>query len=270
MSANSLPRKIVKKLLVPFPLLREYLQTLAMAKDIYTDQWAINNEPEIFWIRSILNEGDIAIDVGANYGLYTYNLSKSVGSNGLVYAFEPVPYTFGTLKKITTLFRLKNVKLINKGCSDNNGKIKFSIPLQKNGTIAAGLAFIDMDEKKRNIRLGMGEHSKIVTIESEIIKLDDLNYKNVSFIKVDVEGAELMVLKGSLNTIKKFKPIIMIEIEDRWIESYNIKRENINSFFIDLKYEIYCYFNGKLKKCDINFTKSNNFIFIPSNHRIIS
>ena len=85
MSANSLPRKIVKKLLVPFPRLREYLQTIAMAKDIYTNEWAIKNEPEIFWIKSILKSGDVAIDVGANYGLYTYNLSNAVGDNGFVY-----------------------------------------------------------------------------------------------------------------------------------------------------------------------------------------
>ncbi len=48
MGANSLPRKVVKKLLIPFPPLREYLQTIAMAKDIYTDEWATKNEPEIF------------------------------------------------------------------------------------------------------------------------------------------------------------------------------------------------------------------------------
>ena len=150
MSNNSLPRKIIKKLLVPFPKLREYLQTIAMAKDIYSDEWAVNNEPEIFWIKSILDSGDVAIDVGANYGLYTYNLSKAVGNKGFVYAFEPVPYTFRTLERIIKIFQLKNVKLINKGCSNNNGKIKFSIPLQKNGTICAGLAFIDMDKELRN------------------------------------------------------------------------------------------------------------------------
>ena len=270
MSANSLPRKIVKKLLVPFPGLREFLQTIAMAKDIYTDDWAINNEPEIFWIKSILNSGDTAIDVGANYGLYTYNFSKAVGDKGFVYAFEPVPYTFRTLTRITKLFRLKNVKLIDKGCSDNKGKIKFSIPLQKNGTICAGLAFIDMDEKKRIIRLSKGNHSEIITIESEIIKIDDLEFKNVSFIKVDVEGADLLVLKGAINTIKKFRPIIMIEIEDRYIESYNIKRKDINSFFIELNYQTHYYSSSKLVKCDTYSTKSNNFIFIPHGHKAIA
>ena len=263
MSANSLPRKIVKTLLVSFPRLREYLQTIAMAKDIYTNNWAINNEPEIFWIKSILNSGDIAIDVGANYGLYTYNLSKAVGDNGFVYAFEPIPYTFSCLTRITKLFRLKNVEIINKGCSDSEGKIKFSIPLQKNGTISAGLAFIDMDEKKRSIRLNMGEYSDIVTIESEIIKIDDLDYKKVSFMKVDVEGAELMVLKGAINTIKNSRPIIMIEIEDRWIKSYDIKRKDISSFFSDINYQTHYLAEDRLVKCDINFTKSNNFIFLP-------
>ena len=263
MSANSLPRKIVKKLLVPFPRLREYLQTIAMAKDIYTDEWAIKNEPEIFWIKSILKSGDVAIDVGANYGLYTYNLSNAVGDNGFVYAFEPIPYTFSTLQKIIKLFRLKNVELINKGCSDNKGKIKFSVPLQKNGTISAGLDFIDMDEKSRSTRLNKGEHSDIVTIESEIIKIDDLDYKKVSFIKVDVEGAELKVLKGAINTIKNLRPIIMIEIEDRWIESYDIKRKDISIFFNNLNYQTNYFSKGELVECDINSTNINNFIFIP-------
>ena len=128
MGANSIPRKIIKNLLVPFPRLREYLQTIAMAKDIYTDEWAKKNEPEIFWIKSTLKPGDVAIGVGANYGLYTYNLSKTVGNDGLVYAFEPIPYTFRTLKRITRIFRLNNVELINKGCSNSVGKIKFSVP----------------------------------------------------------------------------------------------------------------------------------------------
>ena len=269
MSANSLPRKIVKKLLVPFPRLREYLQTIAMAKDIYTDEWAIKNEPEIFWIKSILKSGDVAIDVGANYGLYTYNLSNAVGDNGFVYAFEPIPYTFRTLNRIIKLFRLNNVQLINKGCSDSKGKIKFSVPLQENGTISAGLAFIDMDEKNRSTRLNKGEHSGTITIESEIVKIDDLNYKNVSFMKVDVEGAELMVLKGAIKTIKKSRPVVMIEIEDRWIESYDIKRKDISNFFSELNYQTHYYFNKKLIKCDINYTKSNNLIFIPHEHKII-
>lgn len=263
MSANSIPRKIIKNLLVPFPRIREYLQTIAMAKDIYTDEWAIKNEPEIFWIKSTLKPGDVAIDVGANYGLYTYNLSKTVGNNGLVYAFEPIPYTFRTLKRITKIFQLNNVKLINKGCSNNVGKVNFSVPLQKNGTISAGLAFIDMNEKNRNSRLKKGNLTDAITIESEIIKIDNLNFKKVSFIKVDVEGAELLVLKGAIKTIKNLRPIIMLEIEDRWIDSYNIKRNDINSFFKNLNYQTNYYSNGQLIKCNINLKKINNFIFTP-------
>ena len=86
-----------------------------------------------------------------------------------------------------------------------------------------------MNEKSGSARLNKGEHSDIVTIESEII-IDDLNYKNVSFMKIDVEGAELFVLKGAINTIINSRPIIMIEIEDRWIENYDIKRKDISIF----------------------------------------
>ena len=126
-----------------------------------------------------------------------------------------------------------------------------------------------MNKKSRTARLNKGEHSDIVTIESEIVKIDDLNYKKVSFMKVDVEGAELMVLKGAIKTIKESRPVVMIEIEDRWIQSYGIKRKDISNFFSDLNYETHYYFDKKLIKCDITYTKSNNLIFIPPGHKII-
>ena len=91
----------------------------------------------------------------------------------------------------------------------------------------------------------------------------------MAFIKVDVEGAELMVLKGAIKTIKKSRPIVMIEIEDRWIESYGIKRKDISNFFSDLNYQTHYYFDKKLIKCDTTYTKSNNLIFIPHEHKII-
>tara|TARA_B100001250_G_C19780270_1_gene781542 strand:+ start:1022 stop:1846 length:825 start_codon:yes stop_codon:yes gene_type:complete len=268
MAANSIPRKILKQLLKPFPKLREIAQSVSVVKDIKSGHWASEDEPEIFWIESILQDGDIAIDVGANFGLYSYHLSNAVGNKGSVYSFEPIPYTFRILKRVISIFKLKNVKLINKGCADKNGTIDFSIPLQKNGTISAGLAFIDMDKRDREIRLKKSTYSSYTTQKSEIIKIDDYlkDLNKLSFIKVDVEGADLLVLKGAINNIKKFKPIIMIEIEDRYIDSYNISREDIKSFFDKLDYEIFCYEEDSLRKCNYDYKSVTNFIFIPTSH----
>ena len=55
----------------------------------------------------------------------------------------------------------------------------------------------------------------------------------------------------------------MIEIEDRWIDSYDIKRKDISDFFHKLNYYSYYFSNNRLIKCDINSTKNNNVIFLP-------
>lgn len=82
------------------------------------------------------------LDIGANYGLYTYHLSRAVGPSGRVYAFEPVPFTSATLRLVSRILHLGNVELIPKGCGDRAAKVPFTLPIQASGAISAGLAHI--------------------------------------------------------------------------------------------------------------------------------
>ena len=92
MAADSLPRRIAKRTLAPVlnETAYEVLQALAMTYDIWSGGLS---EPELELIEYAVREGETAIDIGANYGLYSYYLSRAVGSDGHVYAFEPIPYT---------------------------------------------------------------------------------------------------------------------------------------------------------------------------------
>src|SRR5260221_12767759 len=95
MAANSLPRRIAKRLLAPVLNETTYslLQAAAMGWDIRSGAWT---EPEIEILRHAVKPGDTAIDIGANYGLYAYHLSRLLRGTGKVYSFEPVPFTAGT------------------------------------------------------------------------------------------------------------------------------------------------------------------------------
>src|SRR5690242_12876398 len=117
MSANSLLRRALK--LALYPIMSEHvyqcIQSLAKAWDIRRGSWA---EPELELIPYAVNHGETAIDIGANYGLYSYHLSRAVGSKGRVVAFEPVAFTCGALRRVQVLLGLRNMEIVPMGCSD--------------------------------------------------------------------------------------------------------------------------------------------------------
>ena len=163
-----------------------------------------------------------AIDIGAFIGTHTLTLSDSV-KNGKVYSFEPQPWAYEAIKSSLKKNKITNVILKNLGVSDKKNMIKFCSDSTGGSTICY--------EKNKKL-----EKWKYV-YNIDIISIDSLKLKNVSMIKIDVEGHELNVLRGLKNTIKKNKPNIIIEVwnkkrkrEDfkKLINDYNYKLEHIS------------------------------------------
>lgn len=143
-------------------------------------------------IRKHTKPNTIAIDLGAHIGIHTITMSKQVGPNGLVISFEPQ----------SKIYReLRNNILLNE-CSHN------VIPLP----LAVGECEQMIEMCKPNlfneggIQIGSGGNT------AKMITLDSLNLNNVSCIKMDVESYELKVLHGSIETLKRNKPVIVFEI----------------------------------------------------------
>src|SRR5579859_1446965 len=178
MSTDSRFRRAVKQVISPLVSQRFYqrIQAAAMAWDIKTGAWY---EPEVDLIAAAIRKGETALDIGANFGFYSYYLSCAVGPSGRVYAFEPIPWTAGVFSMVAAVLRLQNVELLEKGCGNQPGTLKFRAPLQRNGGISAGLAcFADRDEAGREAgelwQLGYREFTCEVirsTIESPILKV---------------------------------------------------------------------------------------------------
>ena len=144
--------------------------------------------------------GTIAIDVGANRGVYTYWLSRQVGKAGKVFAFEPQPELTLPLEELKKSFCLNNVSIINKGLSSTHNFLQ----LHRENVGSGGASF-------------HFEKERIMSITVETIRLDDYFVENptpslpVSFIKIDVEGHELEVFKGAEDTILKHAPTLLFE-----------------------------------------------------------
>jgi FkbM family methyltransferase len=240
--ANSLLRRAVKASLYPF--LNEhtysYLQGLAKALDIRNGTSA---EPELDLISYAVQPGDEAIDLGANYGFYTYPLSKAVGSTGRVYAFEPVPFTYRTLVLVSKLLGIRNATLIPKGCSDRPGTIAFTVPLQKSGAPGAGQAYIGTRNDNRAGADTQVRWERTTEVKADVVVLDDFlpQLRRVSLIKSDIEGAELLAFRGAARIIDRHKPTVICEINPWFLDGFGLTLGELVAFFTDRGYGFYRY-----------------------------
>lgn len=164
-------------------------------------------------ITKFCKKTDVVIQAGGNAGLYVDYYSKLFKT---VYTFEPDPVNFYCLVNNTQ----DNVIKIQ-GCLGNNNELVSINNYETN------------DKKKPNsggYRV-MGEG----TIPS--FRLDDFNFLQVDLIHLDIEGFEKFALLGSLNTIKKFNPVIAVEMNGLSLEYYNIHDDEIRELLFSLDYK---------------------------------
>lgn len=157
-------------------------------------------EPELANIKHILpNSKRIAIDIGANIGHYSIELSKYFEH---VHAFE---INDELTKDLTRTYR--NVSVKNVGLSSKRGKAVLYIPLLNGQLPLLGWASLTPGNcPDTDIHLEK---------DVEITTLDSFNIQKVDFIKIDVEGHELEVLLGARQTLEKNSPTLLIEIKQQ-------------------------------------------------------
>ena len=148
-------------------------------------------------------KGDIVVDVGAAFGLYTIPSSKQVGQNGKVFAIEAHPDNYEVLKRNVKLNNLSNVTCLNYAVYSTKTKVK----IYTNYTIMSERVISGEEEKAKEVSAD--------TLDN-ILKLNKIPAEQVNWIKIDVEGAELEVLKGAHNILSNSKEIaISVEIHGK-------------------------------------------------------
>ena len=155
-------------------------------------------------IKNLVKPGDVVLDIGANIGYYTVIMSKIVGKTGKVLAFEPTKHFFDVLQSTVEINNLTNVQLYDFGISDNNSESEISI-----GEHSATIHWLKDSERNGGIP---------ISVEQIILKrLDDIissmNIDKLDFIKIDVDGHEPAFLDGAWETLNKYKPTILMEID---------------------------------------------------------
>ena len=176
---------------------------------------------------SYVENWGFAIDIGANIGLWSKDLSSYFDR---LVCFEPNPYCEDYLKKNVNLDKSK----INSCALGEKNEIKnlFIHPLNSGASSFVNKTKIGFKKDSGAI---YGEFPKeTLQKKVEVKKLDDFNFNNIDFIKIDVQGYELSVLKGAYSTLKFNNPILCIE-EDNPSNSETIPfLENLNYVVVDV------------------------------------
>ena len=208
----------------------------------------------------IASASPIIFDIGANVGWYSLNFA-ALPEVKKVYAFEPIPYVYDYLKKHLKINNASKVSAFNFAFSDTAGKKTFY--WTKNETVGASMANIINDRHKI---------SKIKCRTTTIDKFMKNQRQGIDLIKCDVEGAELLVFKGALKTLKKYKPVVFAELLRKWSAKFNYHPNDVIDFLNGFDYGCYIIKNNKIKKfsrVNENTTETNYLFLHKTKHKNI-
>lgn len=231
---NSIIRKIKRLLYAILYRIkgeRIFTQTVVLSNGIKIkadydkiDMLGSNDSFEIDVMKKLLRPGFVCLDVGANVGAYALNMSTEVKEEGIVYAFEPSPETFKVLKENVRSSGLKNIVLHEYAVGDKPGEAILHVAFQ------SGLTGIG----------DTGRGTIVSKISVPMITLDNFVEKEsisrVDFLKIDVEGFEPAVLKGSRNMLANSNMKIFTELDETNAASNGFDRQDIISWMSSLGY----------------------------------
>ena len=157
-------------------------------------------EDEIRFVRRAVEPGATALDIGANYGVYTLALGRAVGPGGQVLAFEPAPSTARLLAASARASELGNVRVIEAAVSSHDGEATF---------------YASRHAELSSLHEAAGAWETKQTVS--LVALDGMRAawsgRRVSFVKLDAEGEEAAILEGARATLAEHAPLVMYELK---------------------------------------------------------
>ena len=209
----------------------------------------------MYLVNSLVKKRNRFLDIGSNVGIYTYFFSNKFSH---IDSFEPLTEITARIKELNR----ENIEIHNIALSNCESNLTFYIPIivGKSATSRASLETQEAPFEERRV---------------EVRTLDSFDFTDVDLIKIDVEGHEYSVLEGSLLTLQRCKPILLLEIEQRHIsrpieEVFGlVLRQGYDGFFLFERSLVslsqFSYETHQLPFLDLTSSDSyiNNFIFIP-------
>ena len=220
-------------------------------------------EAEVAALDDLLAEGDVCCDIGASFGLYTLAAARSVGPTGRVLAFEPLAGPRRFLAQSVRWLRATNVEVHPEALGDERRAARMSLPTRR-GLPVPGRAFV-ADHAN-----GLGSNLEFAhqrSVEVGVSKLDSVveqrQLHRVDLVKIDVEGYELAVLRGAARTLRRFHPVVLLEIEDRHLARFGADSSMVVDAMAGYGYRMHALVDGRWQAMDAVTDRRRNYLFVP-------
>lgn len=168
-------------------------------------------------LATCLRPDSVVLDVGANVGCWSIALGRKLAPlQGTLYAFEPVPGNFARLQQVVALNTLQQtVRPFHFALGDEEGEIDLHLEESDTDPLRTGNAVIVKEGSH-----GMPSANVKATIRTLDKFVEEEGVAECALIKVDIEGAELLFLKGGASFLSKSRPVIYGEFNAYWIKSF--------------------------------------------------
>lgn len=161
--------------------------------------------------RFIPPEG-VILDIGANHGKFAKNFARLASGSCRVYCFEPLEYNWTILERIVR--PLENVRVFRFALAEDAGETDLFVPVRPTHRLLPGSAHMGVESAREHFGTWTSSEIRRQRIRSE--RLDDVmereGIERVDFMKIDVEGAETLVLRGARETLHRHRPGIYCEL----------------------------------------------------------
>jgi FkbM family methyltransferase len=237
---------------------------------------------ELRFVRDSLRPGQVAVDVGCHKGAYTYWMRRQVGPSGAVFAFEPQPRQVAYLRQAFATLAFDNVVLVPMALSDSVGRMTLHIPpgagMSHAATLEPGARSVELGE--RSSRSDSSLLDPCSQLDVDVTTLDAFfadQPRGPNFLKIDVEGHELAVLRGGHKALETHRPTILIECESRHRSDGDVR--SVFDYLESLGYQGTFFQNGRRQRLSEFLTAThqridvdssdlpsgyvNNFAFVP-------
>jgi FkbM family methyltransferase len=179
------------------------------------------------FVESNLGPTDVFIDVGAHVGYFTLLASRRVGPTGTVLSIEPNPFALKQLEQNVERSHLENVLVEHTACGESHDVVRLYLHSESNSSMAS---------------LFSGKDSGAGAVEVPCTTLDRLCQKRglhrVKLVKIDVEGAELFVLRGMKGIMREMRPTIVLELHPYLLEQVGTPIHDVLALLNDLDYTL--------------------------------
>jgi len=176
-------------------------------------------------LASVVRPADVCLDVGANLGFFTLLLSRLAGPRGAVFAFEPVPANAAAIESNARLNRLENIEILTLALSGVDGRDELLLARHIGGAV---------------LRSAGTPPDHVGGMDVETASLDTLvergRIRPPDVVKIDVEGAEMDVLRGMQRALRRWAPTLVLELDDETAAACESKVAACSSFLQALGY----------------------------------